>query len=468
MNTTIEAAKTVFNTQLNSYIEIGKRSIPERKSDLKHLQKAILTRRDRIAEELHNDLGKPYVQCITDDIRPVVDEIRNALKELNKWSSVTSMPSSLSLIGIKAFTKPEPKGVVLVLAPFNFPFNLAMGPLVSALAAGNCCMLKPSEFTPHTSEIIREIVEEVFGPSQVAVVQGDGTLAAALTAMPFHHIFFTGGVATGKKVMRAAAENLCSVTLELGGKSPAIVNEDADLDNAVSRITWGKFLNSGQVCISPDYALVHESIHGTFIKSMHECMARYYGKPLESKSLSNIVNTHHFDRLVVLLNDALAKGALIESGGVYDRDKLRFAPTVLSNVSFDMNVMNEEIFGPIMPIIGWESHEEMLAILARNDRPLALYGFSKSSTWIKKLISDTRAGSTGINDCIIQFIYPKLPFGGINASGIGKAHGKAGFDEFSNTRSIIKQQSKYNLTRLINPPYTRNTNKMAQLILKWL
>ncbi len=467
METTIAAANHIFNTQITNYLAVGKRSVSERKKDLKHLQKAILSRRDRIAEALDKDLGKPYVQSITDDIRPVNDEIKAALNYLEEWASTISVPASLSLLGIRAFIKPEAKGVVLILAPFNFPFNLALGPLVSAVAAGNCCVVKPSEFTPHTSAIIREIVEEVFAPSHVAVVEGDGHLAAALTAMPFHHIFFTGGVATGKKVMKAAAENLCSVTLELGGKSPAIVNEDVDLHNAVARITWGKFLNSGQVCIAPDYVLVHSSKESEFIKLTHECIARYYRKPLESTSLSNIVNEQHFDRLVNLLEDAKKKGALVESGGVYDRERLRFAPTILSRVNFEMDVMKEEIFGPILPVLSWSNYDDMLSQLAKNERPLALYTFSKSKAWIKNVISDTRAGTTGINDCVVQFVYPKLPFGGINSSGIGKAHGKAGFEAFSNNRSVIRQQSKLNLTRLITPPYTSRTKKIVQLVLKW-
>lgn len=467
MTTSIEALTSLFSAQQKNYLTIGRRSVSERKNDLKRLNKAILSRRDRIAEALHLDLGKPYVQSITDDIRPVKDEITMALKHLDQWASIKSVPISLSLLGIKASIKPEPKGVVLVLAPFNFPFNLALGPMVSALAAGNCCLVKPSEFTPHTAEIIREIIDELFESNHIACVQGDGDFAATLTALPFHHIFFTGGISTGKKVMKAAAENLCSVTLELGGKSPAVVHEDADLDNAAGRIIWGKFLNSGQVCIAPDYVLIHESKAEEFIQLMNKKIVHNYPKPIESKSLSNIVNTHHFNRLVGLLDDAKSKGALLESGGVYELERLRFSPTILSGVNYEMDVMHEEIFGPILPVVTWQNEADLLEKLAINDRALAFYLFSSNKTWIKRIMSNTRAGTTGINDCVVQFVYPNLPFGGVNASGIGKAHGKAGFDEFSNQRSVIRQQTKWNLTALISPPYTLKTKKIVQFVLKW-
>ena len=268
--------------------------------------------------------------------------------------------------------------------------------------------------------------------------------------------------------MAAASKHLTSITLELGGKSPAIVDSSCKIAQSVERIIWGKFLNAGQVCIAPDYAVVEKKIMAEFISTVNLTIARFYNKPLASNSLSNIVNEIHFDRLVGMLNDATSKGALIESGGVYDRESLRFSPTVLTNVNMGMRVMTEEIFGPILPVMTWKSENDLLDVIYENHRPLALYLFSERRQWMKDLVRKTRAGTTGINECVVQFVHTKLPFGGINQSGIGKAHGKAGFDEFTNLRSVIKKRIKWNPTRLVMPPYTIKTKKIAQLVLKWL
>lgn len=458
----------LFELQRGHYIEIGTRSVSERKADLKKLLNSILKRREQLAEALKVDLGKPYVQSITDDIHPVKDEIKNALKHLEQWSSIRKVSSPLPLTGISGYIKPESKGLTLVIAPFNFPFNLCMGPLVSSIAAGNCCIVKPSEYTPETGKLIQEIIEEVFPPYHVKAVLGASDISVKLTSLPFHHIFFTGGIETGKKVMAAAAKHLTSVTLELGGKSPAIVDSSCKMKQSVERIVWGKFLNSGQVCIAPDYALVEKSSLASFISAANLTIARFYNKPLTSNSLSNIINETHFDRLVSLLEDAKSKGALIETGGVYDRDTLRFAPTILTNVTMDMSVMQEEIFGPILPVMAWENEDDLLDLVYENHRPLAFYVFSERKQWTKELIRKTRAGTTGINECVVQFVHSKLPFGGINQSGIGKAHGKAGFDAFTNLRSVIKKRIKWNPTRLVMPPYSIKTRKIAQMALRWL
>lgn len=465
---TQEAIQELFDLQRKHYVQIGARSISDRKSDLKKLREAILKRREPIAEALKDDLGKPYVQSITDDIHPVKDEINTALRNLDEWASIKKVRSPLPLTGISGYIKPESKGLTLIIAPFNFPFNLCLGPLISSLAAGNCCIVKPSEYTPATGKIIQEIIDEVFPAHHVKVVQGGTDLSIQLTSLPFNHVFFTGGIETGKKVMAAASKHLTSVTLELGGKSPAIVDASCKMAQSVERIIWGKFLNAGQVCIAPDYAVVEKKIMSEFISKVNLTIARFYKKPLESNSLSNIVNEIHFDRLVAMLNDATSKGALIESGGVYDRESLRFAPTVLTNVNMDMRVMNEEIFGPILPVMTWESEDDLLDVIYENHRPLALYLFSERKQWTKDLVRKTRAGTTGINECVVQFVHTKLPFGGINQSGIGKAHGKAGFDEFTNLRSVIKKRIKWNPTRLVMPPYTLKTKKIAQMVLKWL
>lgn len=466
---TFEHIEGVFALQQAQAYAIAQRPLAERKNDLKRLWKAVLSRRTEIAEAMALDLGKPAVETDFSEIYPIKSDIFHALHNLSEWARKKPMSTPLTLLGTRAWTKPEPKGVVLVISPWNFPFNLTFGPLISALAAGNCVMLKPSESTPNCARVMGEIIAACFSPNHVALFEGDYRVSEFMVNLPFHHIFFTGGVEIGKKVMAAAAKNLTPVTLELGGKTPAIVDRSCNLNEAVRRIVWARFFNSGQVCISPDYVLVEDAIADQFLELVQTQITEFYSQnPAGSKQLSHLVHRAHFDKITHMISDAVGKGATLVTGGKVVDDALFVEPTVLTGVSLEMDVMKAEIFGPILPIIRWKSHDDAIQIIRQLDRPLAFYIFSTQKSAIAKFISNSRAGSTGINETFIQFVHPELPFGGIGSSGMGKAHGQYGFDAFSNERSFIQQTWRFNAARFTHPPYNKFSRWLANAIIKWL
>jgi aldehyde dehydrogenase (NAD+) len=316
---------------------------------------------------------------------------------------------------------------------------------------------------------MREIVEACFSPDHVALFEGDYRVSEYMVSLPFHHIFFTGGVEIGKKVMAAAAKNLTPVTLELGGKTPAIVDRSANLKEAVRRIVWARFFNSGQVCISPDYVLVEDAIADQFLDLVKAQIMQFYGQnPANSNQLSHLVHQAHFNKITHMISDALGKGAELATGGKVVVDRLFIDPTVLTGVTLDMDVMKDEIFGPILPILRWKTNDEAIQVIRQLDRPLAFYIFSQQKSAITKFISNSRAGTTGINETFIQFVHPELPFGGIGHSGMGKAHGQYGFDTFSNERSFIQQTWRFNAARFTHPPYNSFSRWLANVIIKWL
>lgn len=469
LTSTFENIEGVFAMQQARAFEIGQRTLAERKSDLRKLWKTIKMYRAKIAEAIALDLGKPAVETDFSEIYPVKSDIFHALNHMSDWARKKPVSTPLSLMGTSAWTKPEPKGVVLIVSPWNFPFNLTFGPLVSALTAGNCVILKPSESTPNCSRIMREIIESCFSPDHVALIEGDHRVSAHLVQLPFDHIFFTGGTNIGKKIMAAAAANLTSITLELGGKTPAIVDRTANLKEAARRIVWARFFNSGQVCISPDYLLIEDAVADEFLELMKAQLSVFYGKePAKSKQLSHLVHREHFNKIAHMISDAVGKGAAISVGGTVVFDELFIDPTVLTDVTLDMDVMKEEIFGPILPVIRWNKQSEVIRIIRQLNRPLAFYVFSKSKNSISNFISNSRAGTTGINETFIQFVHPELPFGGVGHSGMGKAHGKYGFDAFSNERSFIKQTWRFNAARFSHPPYNGFSRWVANVLIKWL
>ena len=376
------------------------------------------------------------------------------------------------MLGTRSFVQANPKGHMLIISPWNFPVILTLRPLVSALAAGNRVIVKPSEHTPETSKVLAAIVSRALPEEHVAVVQGGPEVSAFLTFLPFQHICFTGGTNIGKKVMKAAADNLASVTLELGGKSPAVVDATANLADATRRMAWGKCLNNGQVCIAPDYALVEESISEPFITAMKARFAEMYGDEeatqLTSAQRSHIVNDHHFQRIVGLIEDAVAKGANVAHGGTWDKTTLRIAPTILENVTLDMKVMQEEIFGPVLPVMTWREPQEVQRIVHANPHPLAMYFFSKNDTQIAEWMRTIPAGTTGINEVVLHVANPNLPFGGIQTSGMGRTGGLAGFEAFSNMRSVLKQTSRFNLLPLTFPPFNGLSLSLARVVQRWL
>lgn len=403
------------------------------------------------------------------EIFHVLNEISVALKSLDQWASPRKIDAPIYLAGTRAWIYYEPRGVCLIISPWNYPFSLAAGPLVSALAAGNSIIIKPSELTPAVSSLISRMCEEIFEPSVVSACEGGVAVSQALLALPFDHIFFTGSPTVGKIVMKAAAEHLASVTLELGGKSPAIVSATARLKDSAERIAVGKFLNNGQTCIAPDYLLVDQKIADEFVRKLIETTKKFYapGQSFEdSADYGRIVSESHFTRIEKLVNEAVNSGATVEWDGKRDRAKRFMHPVILTHVPVQSRIMNEEIFGPVLPVITYSNVEEALSIIQSKPKPLALYVFSGQKSFRDKIIKETSAGTVCINDCGIQFLHHELPFGGINNSGIGKAHGYFGFQSFSNEKSVLKQKNGVTAVRAFYPPFTRRTKQIMDWFLK--
>ncbi len=454
----------LFASQLPTSIAWRSSTLVERKERLLKLLNWITTHQEAIHEALWLDFNKPAIEVDLNEIFPVTSEIKHCLKNLSNWMRPQPQPTPLPMLGTSAFVVAEPKGRALLISPWNFPFNLAIGPLVSALAAGCPSILKPSEYAPHTAQLVQDLVSEVFAPHEVAVCLGEKEVASELLGLPFDHIFFTGSPAIGKIVMRAAAKHLSSVTLELGGKSPVILDASADLKDAAEKLIWGKFVNCGQTCIAPDYILVPEDKKEIFIGHAREVLTRYYDPEekgiMQSPDYARLINAKHFDRIRQLLEDSLQKGAQVEAGGELDEETRYVAPTLISNVGEDMLVFQEEIFGPILPILTYSHLNDALALIHSQPKPLALYFFGKDESRAKRVMAETSSGNLVINDCVLHFLHSELPFGGVNNSGIGKAHGKYGFLAFSNEKGVLKQRIGFNNVSLLRPPYGIRVRKL--------
>jgi aldehyde dehydrogenase (NAD+) len=379
--------------------------------------------------------------------------------------------STLTMATAEAWIQYEPKGVVLIITPWNFPFNLTISPLIAAIAAGNCAIIKPSELTPNSSKVIAKMVNDLFKEKEVALFEGDSNVAEALLDEPFNHIFFTGSPKIGSSVMKKAANHLSTVTLELGGKSPTIVDETANLKDAAQKISWGKFLNCGQICLAPDYVLVQESVKEKLLEEIKKISIKQFssenGSVKDSDNYARIVNKKHFERLSSLLNKTTDFGDKIFMGGKTDEETSFIEPTVLTGVTLDSPVMSEEIFGPILPIITFNNIDEVVKVINNKPKPLGLYIFSYNRKNIDFILKNTSAGGTSINDTILHYMHLNLPFGGINNSGFGRTHGEAGFKAFSNERSILKQ-SRLSPMKLLYPPYTDRVKKMIKLLMKYI
>lgn len=458
----------LFQKQQQQQYVIGNTSVKERIRKLNSLKKAIeLTYRGQIHEALKKDLNKSITETDLTEIYPVTSEIKFIKKHLWHWVKRQSVPTPLSLFGASSYTKYEPKGVCLIISPWNFPLNLTFGPLVSAIAAGNTVILKPSEMTPNTSALMKIIVEDLFDPTEVTLIEGEVETAQQLLSLPFNHIFFTGSPAIGKIVMKAASAHLSSVTLELGGKSPAIIDETAKLATTAKRLIWGKFVNCGQTCIAPDYVIIKEDLLSEFTSLCIKAIEAYYSKNIEeSTSYGRIVNQKHFLRLKNLIEEAVSQGAKIAYGGNFNTSDNYIQPTIITSCNTEMKIMQEEIFGPVLPIITYQDPSQILNQINTNPKPLALYVFSNNKSFIDNIIKNTRAGTTVINNNLIQFNNHHLPFGGSNNSGIGKSHGFYGFKAFSNERAFMKQHFK-GISEFVTPPYTNLKEKIAALTVKW-
>ena len=443
-----------------------------RAARLRKLGHWIADNRAAIQQALFSDFRKPTTETDITEIWPSQTELKHTLRHLKEWMAPRPTETPLALLGARGWVQVEPKGVCLIIAPWNYPFYLAIDPLISAVAAGNCVIIKPSEMTPTVAALLARMAREIFDPAEVTVVEGDKDVATELLRLPFDHIFFTGSPQVGKVVMRAAAEHLTSVTLELGGKSPAIVDETANLRDAAEKIVWGKGTNAGQTCVAPDYLLVHEAVRDQLLEEMKTVVRRFYNtdgqKVAASESFARIVNQHHFERVAGLLEDAQVHGATLALGGHIDAAQRFIEPTILLNVAADSRIMQEEIFGPLLPVRTFRTLTEAADEVNSRPRPLALYVFTQSRENQRFLLGSIPAGGAAVNETLLHLVHPELPFGGAGNSGLGRAHGHAGFLAFSNEKSVLRQRIGLTGIKPLYPPYTPKVQRMVRLLLRWL
>jgi len=457
--------EALFATQRAARSRVEACGVRERKLKLRALLEALLARREEAHAALAADFRKCPEEVDLTEIYPVVAEIRTTLRHLGGWLKPRRVPAPLAFFGSAASVCPEPKGVALIISPWNYPLFLTLGPLVSAVAAGNCCVIKPSEFTPHTSAFLIALLGDLFPRDEVAVMEGAADTAQALLDLPFDHVFFTGSPAVGRLVMGAAARHLASVTLELGGKSPVIVGAGANPERAARKIAWGKFINAGQTCVAPDYVLVDAALHDRFVAALCATVKDFYGEtPKASPDFARIITPRHLARLQNLLATC---GGRVALGGDSDAEDNYLAPTIVTDVSPDTELMREEIFGPILPVLKVASLDEAIAFVNARPKPLALYVFTGSRAASERVLAHTSSGGACIDDTVLHFAHPRLPAGGIGNSGLGKAHGHHGFLAFSNEKAVLRQHTRFSPIQLMYPPYTKFVRKMVDLTLKY-
>lgn len=422
-----------------------------------------------LKDAMYQDFRKAEVEVMLSEIAVVKSHALHARRELSRWMRPHKVTTPITLIGTTSYIHYEAKGVSLIISPWNYPFNLTFSPLVYALAAGNTAIIKPSELTPHTSAFMAKAIKALFPEEEVALIEGDASVSTALLELPFDHIFFTGSPQIGKIVMAAAAKHLASVTLELGGKSPAIIDASAAIDKLAYHLAWGKCLNNGQTCIAPDYVLVEASKRDEFVEAFRKGIERLYpnsAKLVDNPDYCRIVNPRHYQRLRRLYEDALSKGAVELVGGTWNEAERFVPPTVLVNMSEDMLIMEEEIFGPILPVLTYSSPAEAVNIIRLRPKPLTLYIGAKNQRFIQYLLDNTSAGGTVINDYMLGFGNPNLPFGGVNNSGIGKYMGFHGFVAFSNEKAIVRRN--FGTLSMLFPPYTQRVKSIMAMVQKRL
>ena len=439
-----------------------KTNINFRKETLIKLLNAVIVHENEIIQALHDDFKKPAFEAVLTETSYVIVEIKDTIKNLKNWAKPKKIFPSLLNFPSKDYIYKEPYGKVLILAPWNYPFQLALCPLIAAVAAGNQVVLKPSELTPKTSEIIVKIIHKVFDKNHVEVIEGGVEVSQKLLSERWDYIFFTGSVAVGKIVAKAAAENLTPITLELGGKNPCIIDETANLKLAAKRIAWGKFVNAGQTCIAPDYILIQKNMKTHFVNFLKEEITKAYGEnPTESPDFARIINAKNWQRLVNMIEP----GKVIFGGQSHAKD-CYIAPTLVEENSLETPIMEGEIFGPILPILTYENESDIDSVIAKHEKPLALYVFSENPSFHKQIIQNHSFGGGCINDTMIHFANKRLPFGGVGHSGMGAYHGILGFDTFSHQKSIVKKANWLDLS-LRYAPY-KDKLPIIKKILKWL
>lgn len=449
----------LLNKQKDYFYQGHTRDVDWRIAQLKKLKAAIIKYEPAIVKALYEDLRKPEFEAYATEVGFVLDSIGHTIKNLHSWAKPLKVKTPIHQPFSKSYVLYEPYGVTLVISPFNYPFQLSIEPLVGAIAAGNTVILKPSEYTTATEALLETLIREVFEPEYVTVITGGKEVVTELIHAPFDYIFFTGSVPVGKVVMKAAAENLVPVTLELGGKSPTVVHSDANLKIAAKRIVWGKFMNAGQICVAPDYIYVQESVKEAFIKEVCEQVLAFYGAmPKDSEDYCRIVNERQFDRLVTLIHHDK-----VVLGGQYDREDLYIAPTIMKDITWDDAVMSDEIFGPLMPILTYNHLDEVIKAVNARPKPLAFYVFTESNEVSKLMHEKISFGGGCINDTVSHVASSYMPFGGVGHSGLGAYHGEHSFGTFSHAKSILKKSTQFDM-KLIYPPYKDRVGWVKKLM----
>jgi aldehyde dehydrogenase (NAD+) len=464
----LDDARRIFALQQAHRWDVGRSTAAERAAKLARLRDAIVSHREAVYEAMWADFHKHAVEVELTEIAPTLIDLDHARRNIATWMEPSRVAGHWLLAGTRSEVRSEPRGVVLVMAPWNYPFGLLMTPLIAAVAAGNCAILRPSEKVPRTAAVLQRTVRQSFEEREVACLTEPGiTVAQALLGMPFDHMFFTGSTAMGRRVMTAAAEHLATVTLELGGKSPLIVDETADVTRAAERAAWGKFVNAGQTCIAPDYAVVHERVVDRFLAAAADAVARFYGPTEEARQaspyLARIIDDRAFERLAALLKESLASGARAAIGGRVEAAERYIAPTILTNVTWDAPSMRQEIFGPILPVLTYSSSDEVIARINARGKPLALYVFSRNDAFVDRVLEKTSSGATSVNQVLLHFANPNLPFGGVGESGQGSYHGHSGFRAFSHERAVMRQ-GRPAMIRMLYPPYGRFVRRVVKLL----
>lgn len=466
-----EEISRVLDEQRQHRWTMARTTATQRIDRLNRLRDAVWTRRSEIHRALHDDFRKNPAEADLTELYPFFAEVEHAVHHLPRWMKPQRVKTPRMLAGTSSTIRYEAKGQVLILSPWNYPLNLLLNPLVAAISAGNCAVIKPSSKVPHTAALSRKLIADVFPEREVAVFEGSSAVADELLTQPFDHIFFTGSPRIGRKVMRAASEHLTPVTLELGGKSPVIVDRSADLDRTAERVLWGKFVNAGQTCVAPDYLLIHESVAAPFVAKARRVLEDRFGRDAaarrESPSYCRLVSRRHATVLQELLRSAVEQGARVEFGGESDPEMLYLEPTLLGGVTEDSPIMADEVFGPILPMLSYRSLDKAIGIVQARPKPLALYVFSRDRAVVDRVLSETTAGGTCVNSVMLHLANPDLPFGGVGASGMGRYHGFRGFQELSNERAVLRQ-GWLDTLRFFYPPYTDKVEKTIQRAMRFM
>ncbi len=465
----IERMRTVFDRQRAGFDSVPERTVAQRRADLKALEDAVLARKDQIAEAVSDDFGvRSKSETLAAEVAYVAREARHARAKLRRWARPRGVGVDIVMLPGRAYVRPQPKGVVGIISPWNYPVQLALAPLTAALAAGCRALIKPSELTPRTSALIAEMIEALYDVTHVSVVTGGTAVGEAFARLPFDHLFFTGSTRVGRMVAQAAAENLTPVTLELGGKSPALIAPGYPLEPAAHAIAWGKFLNAGQTCIAPDYVLAPRAEAESIARAVVEHAETFYPDPASDEDYTSIVSDRHYERLAAMIEEAREAGATILTAS-HDAEAARAArkipPSVVLDPPADCALMREEVFGPVLTVIPYDRRLDAIAHVKAGEKPLALYVFDKDRSAARDAVGRMLSGGATINGALLHISISALPFGGIGASGIGHYHGRWGFDAFSHLRGVFEAPTRHP-SRMLAPPYGRAFERLLNILLR--